>query len=613
MPMGPVPPTCPDRAPPWLKGEVGMLLAARSLPELGPVEAWPEALKNAVALILSSGFPMFVTWGEARTLIYNEPYTQILAEKHPAALGRSFWDVWPEVRADIQPVIDAAFDGRESFFEDLEVTLVRAGRAAPAWFTFSYSPIYNEADRPDGALCVCVETSSSVRSRERERANRADLERRFNALPQMVWSTRPDGHHDFFNDRWYEFTGLPAGATEGDAWLQVFHPDDQAETDARWRHSLATGEPYEVEYRLRHASGEYRWVLGRGLPLRGPSGAIERWMGTCTDIDDLKRSSAELQRTSALLNLVSDSTPDMIYAKDRESRVIYANLAAQRIIGVPLDQFLGHSDLDWAADKAQARNIVANDQVVMAQGRVVDVDEPFTDPSGDTRVYRSLKAPLRDSRGDVVGLVGITSDITERHRAIERERLLAREVDHRSKNLLMIVQAILRLTPATDISQYARAIEDRIHALSRVHDLLAKNRWEGAHLDVLVREELAAFLSARPGKVQVSGPPVRLKPEAAQGIAMVLHELATNAAKYGALSADSGALSVAWTADGDSLRLTWTERGGPPVEPPSRHGFGSTLLRGTIERQLGGEIEVRWEREGLSAALRIPAAGAVDA
>ncbi|WP_309092726.1 PAS domain-containing protein [Phenylobacterium sp.] len=592
--------------PPWLKGEAGARLASAPPAALGPIDGWPDALKSATGLVLSSGFPMFLVWGEARTLIYNEAYVPILADKHPGAFGRSFWDVWPEVRPQIEPVIDAAFRGEHTFFEDLEVTLVRQGQPAPAWFTFSYSPIYGAGGQALGALCVCVETSANVLSRLREAEGRLELERRLNALPQMVWSTRPDGYHDFFNDRWYEFTGLPPGSTDGDGWLEIFHPDDRARTEACWRHSLATGEPYEIEYRLRHVSGEYRWVLGRGLPLRGASGAIERWMGTCTDIDELKRSSAELQRTSALLTLISDSTPDMIYAKDRHSRIIYANRTAFRIIGVPQDQFLGHNDLDWATDKDQARAIIANDQLVMREGRVVDVDETFTDPSGDTRVYRSLKAPLRDARGEVIGLVGVTSDITERHRAIERERLLAREVDHRAKNLLAVVQSILRLTRAEDVRQYARTIEDRVHALSRVHGLLATNRWEGAQLGVLIREELAAFISARPGKIRLSGADVRLPPEPAQGMAMVLHELATNAAKYGALSRDEGELAVSWTADAETLRLTWIERGGPPVQPPTRRGFGSTLLQGTIERQLGGQIDIRWAPEGLSVDLSIP-------
>ncbi|RZJ27264.1 MAG: PAS domain S-box protein, partial [Brevundimonas sp.] len=109
------------------------------------------------------------------------------------------------------------------------------------------------------------------------------------AMPQMVWSTLPDGFHDYYNARWYEFTGVPAGSTDGEGWNDMFHPDDQERARIRWTHSLTTGEPYEIEYRLRHRSGVYRWTLGRAMPIRNEGGEITRWFGTCTDIDDLKR------------------------------------------------------------------------------------------------------------------------------------------------------------------------------------------------------------------------------------------------------------------------------------------------------------------------------------
>lgn len=122
------------------------------------------------------------------------------------------------------------------------------------------------------------------------------------AMPQMVWSTRPDGYHDYFNARWYEFTGVDVGATDGSKWVGMFHPDDQPETRRRWAHSLATGEPYEAEYRLRHRDGEWRWTLGRALPVRTADGTIIRWIGTCTDIDAQKRAEQQLSLITHELN-----------------------------------------------------------------------------------------------------------------------------------------------------------------------------------------------------------------------------------------------------------------------------------------------------------------------
>ncbi len=125
------------------------------------------------------------------------------------------------------------------------------------------------------------------------RESNARLEVLTDAMPQMIWSTLPDGYHDYYNARWYEFTGVPPGSTDGEAWNDMFHPDDQERAWARWRHSLDTGEPYEIEYRLRHRSGDYRWTLGRAHPVRGAEGRITRWIGTCTDIDAAKRQAEQ--------------------------------------------------------------------------------------------------------------------------------------------------------------------------------------------------------------------------------------------------------------------------------------------------------------------------------
>jgi PAS domain S-box-containing protein len=137
-----------------------------------------------------------------------------------------------------------------------------------------------------------VQNLSALRESEAKFRTIAD------AMPQMVWSTLPDGYHDYYNEQWYKFTGVPAHSTDGDGWNDIFHPDDQERAWAAWRNSLATGQTYEIQYRLRHRSGAYRWVLGRALPIYGDDGAIIRWMGTCTDIDDQKRAEDELRRTS---------------------------------------------------------------------------------------------------------------------------------------------------------------------------------------------------------------------------------------------------------------------------------------------------------------------------
>jgi PAS domain S-box-containing protein len=165
------------------------------------------------------------------------------------------------------------------------------------------SPVRDDQGRITGAVVAQMDISTRVRAEAELRQSEAKFRTIAEAMPQMVWSTLPDGYHDYYNRQWYEFTGVPAGSTDGEGWAGVFHPDDQPRAWERWRHSLASGEDYEVEYRLRHHSGEYRWVLGRALPVRDARGRITRWMGTCTDIHAHKTAQNALEKSEESLRL----------------------------------------------------------------------------------------------------------------------------------------------------------------------------------------------------------------------------------------------------------------------------------------------------------------------
>ncbi|WP_305879961.1 HWE histidine kinase domain-containing protein [Siccirubricoccus soli] len=217
--------------------------------------------------------------------------------------------------------------------------------------------------------------------------------------------------------------------------------------------------------------------------------------------------------------------------------------------------------------------------------------------------------------GTVLRIAGVAQDVTARRTAAERQALLARELDHRAKNALAVVQAALRLTPKEDAASYARAVEGRVLALGRAHDLLAESRWLGADFRSLVEAELVPFLGDPAGgdpvppRAELCGPQVTLPPAAAQPISMALHELATNAMKYGALSRPGGRVALSWSLETASgvLRLRWEERGGPALEgEPARRGFGTRVVQATVVGQLGGSIQRAWEREGLRCEMAIP-------
>lgn len=199
-------------------------------------------------------------------------------------------------------------------------------------------------------------------------------------------------------------------------------------------------------------------------------------------------------------------------------------------------------------------------------------------------------------------------DITERKRDQEHAQLLMAEIDHRARNLLAVVQAVVHRTQAPTAEAFAAAVQGRIQALARAHALLASNRWQGAELTRLVREELAPFGPIGERTI-ISGPIVALKSAAAQSIALALHELAGNAAKHGALSLPQGRVTVRWAVDAASGQLSarWDERGGPPVVRPCHVGFGMAVIKAGIEHQLGGTVRTDWQPEGLVCELTLPA------
>jgi PAS domain S-box-containing protein len=310
------------------------------------------------------------------------------------------------------------------------------------------------------------------------------------ALPHMVWSTLPDGLHDYYNAQWYELTGVPVGSTDGEGWNGMFHPDDQDRAWDRWRRSLQTGEPYEIEYRLRHRSGEYRWTLGRAIPMRNDDGEIVRWVGTCTDIHEAKQQAEELE-------------------------------------------------------------------------------------------------------------------------------VLSRELSHRIKNIFAVISGLIGLSARQepDAKSFADRLRKRISALGRAHEFARPHSDQSRPQDVpqSLQGVLAEILSPYPAleekRITIEGADVEVDDRGATPIALLFHELATNATKYGALATDEGTVAITIERDRDALIIRWEENGGPRVEGvPGHTGFGSKLVDISLVDQMGGEIAREWRPEGLSMTIRLDAA-----
>jgi two-component sensor histidine kinase len=220
------------------------------------------------------------------------------------------------------------------------------------------------------------------------------------------------------------------------------------------------------------------------------------------------------------------------------------------------------------------------------------------------RFATAVNSPIKDGAGRVTHILSASQDVTgevHERRSEEARRLLMREVDHRARNALTVVQSFVRLTEAADLASFRENLSGRVEALARAQTSLAARRWEGADLKELIGAELAAISAT--GRYRLEGPPVTLKPHHVQSMSMAIHELATNAAKYGALSTAAGGVEVSWSRTGQrGLVLSWTERAGPPVVPPRKLGFGARLIA-ELARQLHGDVRYDWRCEGLRVEI----------
>jgi PAS domain S-box-containing protein len=569
--------------------------------------------------MLSSPVPMVMLMGETGVLVYNDGYAVFAGLRHPEILGKDVAIAWPEIAEFNLEILKQVLSGETVSFTDQKMTLDRTGVFEDLWLDLNYSPVLDERGVPIAELVIVSEMTKRVlaeralaRSEERLSlaldasgivgvfdwdliADRVTADERFDdmfgvdpevsragapiatyidsvhvsdrelltaaieksiaerspfraeyrlagrraeerwvlatgrvivdpdgtpvrlagvavditdqkmvaeqlaqseakfraiadSMPQMVWSTLPDGYHDYYNARWYEYTGVPEGSTDGEGWNGMFHPDDQEKAWAAWRHSLATGEPYQIEYRLRHHSGEYRWTLGRAMPIRGNDGRIVRWFGTCTDIHETK-----------------------LVAEERE--------------------------------------------------------------------------------------------------------IVAQELSHRIKNIFSVLSGIVALSARTypELAPLASTLRARISALGVAHDFVrphsAASRPAGIEMTVkgLITTLLKPYRDEGDDRLSISGDDARIDERSATPISLLLHELATNSAKYGALAEKNGRVVVRLDTDSDNLFIEWKESGSAITAPAQQEGFGSRLMSLSVEGQLSGRLERMWEQDGLRVRVTIPA------
>ncbi len=297
-----------------------------------------------------------------------------------------------------------------------------------------------------------------------------------------------------------------------------------------------------------------------------------------------------------------------VYTQDRDLR--YTSIS-NPMLGRTIEDILGRTDAEILSPEAGAA-MIAVKRAVLASGEAKRAELPLEDTPG-IRWHDLHIEPLRNETGDVVGLTCASVDVTERKEGEAHLRLLLRELTHRSKNLLAVIQAMARQTGrhTGSVETFLTQFGARLQALAASHDLLIRESWYGASLGELVRSQLGIYLDGMPAQISIEGPAIAIKPEAAQNLGLALHELAVNAAKFGALSVPSGRVAITWSrlenVDGNAVELDWREKLGPKVKARRRRGFGSMVIERNLARALDAEVELEFDPDGLHCHIVIPA------
>ena len=495
--------------------------------------------------------------------------------------------------------------------------IVAEGVVVGKFMTYHEMPHEFAAREIDLALTISRQVGFSIERWQADIARRlaeADLrasEARFRLMaehaPVMIWMSKPDGSCLHLNRRLREFWDVPEDGVEAFDWNETIHPDDLDEVVGTVAAAIAERRPFTHTARFRSVAGAYRTFYTEARPRFTPRGEFLGMIGVNVDTTERVRAEEALRASEARFRTVVEAAPSAMLITDGGGRITLVNANAEALFGYRRDELIGRGigtllPLGFVEGRAMLRG-GALAETGPASGR------PEQELVGLRKDGTEVPVEIGLSRIETEeGVMTIASvdDISARKRTEAQRELLLAELKHRVRNTLAVVQGIAHQTFKGVASPEIRAaFEGRLAALAAAHRLLTEENREGAWLAQLA-EDACEAAGPFAGRVDTAGPAVFLPAKEALALALALHELFTNAVKYGALSNETGRVALRWDTGEAALRLVWEERDGPKVAPPSRQGFGCFLLHKMLARDLNGRVEIRYLPEGLVCSIEAP-------
>ncbi|HWF01041.1 MAG TPA: PAS domain-containing protein [Caulobacteraceae bacterium] len=560
-------------------------------------------------------FAAFVVEGPERQVVYaNEAYLSLVGPR--AVIGRPYRDALGDIadQGHLAKIDEVFRTGRPYRGKSEPTRLVGAdGRDRTFWSDFVYQPLAG----PDGAVEQVLALAYDCTRRIRFEHELAGNERRMAIATRAagigVWDWDQTSDVITYSARAREICGYALDAPISvDTAAASTHPDDLPHTKMQSDRARDPGlrERPVYDYRIVRPDGEIRWVRAHGEAVfdgPGPNAACLHYIGTIEDVTEPRAMAERLRQSEARLQLALDAGRMAVFDWPFDEADVLLTPALREVLGVAQDApSTTRERRDRYHPDDRERAIAARHAALAAGDRYCDFDFRYFRPDGLMR-WLQVRSEIVQAPGRGPSLIGVITDVTERKEAEESLDLLARELDHRANNLLAVIQGTVSLSRAEGAEQLRLVIEGRIAALARAHRLLSDGHWKGADLRTIIEQELRPYGLGE--QASAAGPDCALSPPQAQALAMALHELATNAVKYGALSTQGGRVSVDWRTDEADLQIDWRETGGPAVTPPERTGLGTTLIRRALGGGLGGGADLHWPPEGVVCRLTLPLQG----
>ncbi|MBM7325972.1 PAS domain S-box protein [Agrobacterium sp. CMT1] len=568
---------------------------------LGPKSEWPACLHAAIGIMLPSQAQIVMFWGPEFVAFYNDAYAPTIGNKHPHAFGRPAREYWNELWDDLEPLLKRVLaKGETVAAKDRPFYIERHGYPETVYFDISYSPVADQDGIVRGVFCIVNETTERVKADAALRESEERLRAIFAQSAAGIALGDLTGKLLSVNDHFCRIVGRPRDELIGIRMQEITFADDLPENQRLFQHMVQTGESFEIEKRYVRGDGSLVWVANSVSAIRDDGGNMSQAVAISVDIGE-RRHAQEIEKH--LASMIASSN-DAIMGIDLDMKITSWNAAAEKLYGYSQDEVVGRSVLMLVPDGRQEE-----EPRILTEVRAGRFVEPYETQRRrkDGRLVEVLLSvsPIRDANGRVIGASKTAHDITARKDAERLKSILVNELHHRVKNVLATVTAIARQTLGRDKANHeeVEAFTSRLASLSRAQDLLVHADWQHADLKAVMQQALSPYPV---DAFQIGGPSVPLPPRAVVSLSLALHELATNAAKYGALSAPGGQVSISWQFEplaDNRLRIVWEERGGPEVAPPRRRGFGSTLIERLLSAELKGETKFVYEKSGVICVI----------